>query len=189
MSAPAKTNVGTARSTQLCEPATRADGSFCKEKLPSTRPSMPESPSAKTACDDGFAQRHREPVDQDMDGEVDAATDAQSRADEREPGQRPLADFLNPEEPDGGQIEGRRDPRHHVAEKHADEHVHDDDDHQDGDEDFRDRTEPRQSPAHGARMVKLPRLAVKPRTREDGSCADDCWGRRWRFWWWRSRCR
>ena len=34
MSAPAKTNVGTARSTQLCEPATRADGIFCKEKFP-----------------------------------------------------------------------------------------------------------------------------------------------------------
>jgi len=28
-----------------------------------------------------------------------------ARADEREPGQRPLADFLDPEEPDGGQIE------------------------------------------------------------------------------------
>src|SRR5262249_5175404 len=48
MRAPAKTNVGTARSTQLCDPATSADGSFCSEKLPSARPMMPESPSAKT---------------------------------------------------------------------------------------------------------------------------------------------
>src|SRR5262245_36498025 len=48
MRAPAKTNAGTARSTQLCEPATSADGSFCSEKLPSARPITPESPSAKT---------------------------------------------------------------------------------------------------------------------------------------------
>src|SRR2546425_12924724 len=48
MRLPAKINVGMARSTQLCEPATRAEGSFWSEKLPSTRPSMPESPSANT---------------------------------------------------------------------------------------------------------------------------------------------
>ena len=34
--------------TQLCEPATRLDGSFWSEKLPSARPSAPERPSAKT---------------------------------------------------------------------------------------------------------------------------------------------
>src|SRR5207244_1203893 len=45
---PAKPNVGMARSTQLCEPATSAEGSFWSEKLPSRRPSIPESASAKT---------------------------------------------------------------------------------------------------------------------------------------------
>src|SRR5439155_12046822 len=56
-----------------------------------------------------------------------------------------------------------RDPGHHVAQEHADEHVHDDDDHQHGDRDVRHRPDPRPSPAHGARMVKLPRLEVKAR--------------------------
>jgi hypothetical protein len=34
MRLPAKTNVGTASSTQLCEPATSAEGSFWREKFP-----------------------------------------------------------------------------------------------------------------------------------------------------------
>src|SRR5262245_29224822 len=48
MRLPAKTNVGTARSTQLCDPASSAEGSFWSEKLPSTSPTTPERPSAKT---------------------------------------------------------------------------------------------------------------------------------------------
>src|SRR5216117_1767802 len=48
MSAPANTNVGIARSTQLWEPETRLEGSFWREKLPSRSPRRPESPSAKT---------------------------------------------------------------------------------------------------------------------------------------------
>ena len=37
-----------ASNTQLCEPATRLEGSFCSEKLPSQSPAKPASPSAKT---------------------------------------------------------------------------------------------------------------------------------------------
>src|SRR2546422_1271116 len=48
MRLPAKTNVGIARRTQLCEPATRLDGSFWREKLPRTSPRKPETPRAKT---------------------------------------------------------------------------------------------------------------------------------------------
>src|SRR5262245_28004275 len=48
MRLPANTNVGTARSTQLCDPATRAEGSFWSEKVPRASPTTPESPRAKT---------------------------------------------------------------------------------------------------------------------------------------------
>jgi hypothetical protein len=52
MRLPAKTNVGMASSTQLWEPATRLDGSFCSEKLPETSPANPARPSAKTMGSD-----------------------------------------------------------------------------------------------------------------------------------------
>src|SRR5258705_11383628 len=45
---PAKTNVGMASSTQLCEPATSEEGSLVSEKLPTSRPVKPARPSAKT---------------------------------------------------------------------------------------------------------------------------------------------
>src|SRR5262245_13796646 len=48
MRLPANTNVGTASSTQLCEPASSADGSFWSEKLPSASPTTPDTPSANT---------------------------------------------------------------------------------------------------------------------------------------------
>ena len=48
MRLPANTNVGIARSTQLCDPATRLDGSFWSEKFPTSRPMKPAIPSANT---------------------------------------------------------------------------------------------------------------------------------------------
>src|SRR6058998_4444062 len=71
--------------------------------------------------------------------------------------------------------------RSKVAEEYADEHVHDDDDHQHRDHDMRYRSDPRESPAHGARMVKLPRFEVKARPKRGraDSCADDS-SVRWR---------
>ena len=45
---PAKTKVGMASKTQLCEPATRLDGSFCSEKLPASSPAKPAMPSENT---------------------------------------------------------------------------------------------------------------------------------------------
>src|ERR671924_665447 len=48
MRLPAKMNVGMASKTQLCEPATRLDGSFPSEKLPTTSPTKPAIPSEKT---------------------------------------------------------------------------------------------------------------------------------------------
>src|SRR5439155_12447523 len=48
MRLPAKMKVGMASSTQLCEPATRLEGSFCSEKLPTTSPVKPAMPSEKT---------------------------------------------------------------------------------------------------------------------------------------------
>src|SRR5262249_47935019 len=61
------------------------------------------------------------------------------------------------EEADGRQVERRRDPGHDIAQEDADEHVDDDDNHEQRDHDVRDGADPRQSRAHGARMVKLPR--------------------------------
>src|SRR5581483_1716515 len=45
---PANTKVGMASSTQLCEPATRLEGSFWSEKSPTTSPAKPAMPSANT---------------------------------------------------------------------------------------------------------------------------------------------
>src|SRR4030095_11534749 len=45
---PAKTKCGMASKTQLCEPATRLDGSFCSEKLPASSPAKPAMPSENT---------------------------------------------------------------------------------------------------------------------------------------------
>src|SRR5882672_775951 len=48
MRLPAKTKVGIASRTQLCEPVTRLDGSFCSEKLPASSPAKPAMPSENT---------------------------------------------------------------------------------------------------------------------------------------------
>src|SRR6266436_5709973 len=60
MRLPAKTNVGIASRTQCWVPATRLDGSFCREKLPIRSPRKPERPSAKTMGIDSAARTMNE---------------------------------------------------------------------------------------------------------------------------------
>src|SRR5262249_29400159 len=83
------------------------------------------------------AKRRRELVDDQVYREVDSPPHAQGGTDEREPGQRPLADLLDPEETDARQVERGRDPGHHVAQEDADEHIDDQKNHEQRDHDVR----------------------------------------------------
>src|ERR1051325_122682 len=227
---PANTNVGIASSTQCCVPETRLEGSFCSEKLPSTSPTKPATPSAKTmgmasaartmkarptapkstllgfgdvehgpppapavgdrreavdrdedASHDGrevqppeveverrrrreaVQLRHRpaedghdhaeardeqavdgedhephargKPVGQHLHRKVDAATDADRRAEERHPREAELADLFHPEEGNARHVEEHRHLRHHVAEEDAAQHVRHREQHEGGDDD------------------------------------------------------